>query len=526
MKKYIADIRIAAIVLTASAAAFAACTSEEYIVEEQPAEPQLYTLTIAASKGEGAATRALSLEDKTLNAAWATSEHVYVQKSGTWASGSLQPQTGGATATLSGTLGGISIAADDNLTLQFPRSGELSYAGQSGTLADIAENYDYATATVEVESVSASGGINPKAATTTFTNRQAILQFTLKKSDGSPLPGNPTAFTVSDGTSTVSLTDIPAATYTTNGDGVLFVAFPATGSAETITLTATVGSATYTYERSGVTFTNGAYRTITVKMKLPTDGDGYYLLGSAQDWKDFATLVKSTPTANARMTADIDLGDDQTVIGDPYNKPSYAYQGTFDGQSHTLTIAYNVTSGERFATPFSALNGATIKNLHLDGTVNSSYAYGGSVASILRGSNTIEKIWNSVTAVCTMGGWVQMGGFIGVLENGATTIRDCLYTGSITHSGGYSGYFNGGYGSKPTVENCLVLGTFSGSFEFNGNYSNCYCKHASTTGVTQPTDEQLSDGTIATALQAGRAETVWVQDAGAAEPRLALFVNP
>ncbi|MBQ9363631.1 MAG: hypothetical protein IJT97_09485 [Bacteroidaceae bacterium] len=257
---------------------------------------------------------------------------------------------------------------------------------------------------------------------------------------------------------------------------------------------------------------------------LDTDTDGYYLIGSVQDWQDFATLVQTTPTANAKMIADIDLGTDQTVIGGAYNGSTLFYQGTFDGQGHTLTIAYNVTSGERFATPFSLIQGATIRNLHLDGTVNSVYAYGGSISSILKGTNTIENVWNSVTAVCTMGGWVQMGTFVGVLDGSTNvTINDCLFTGSITHNGGYSGYFNGGYGPQPTVNNSLVLGTFSGSFGFNGNYINCYCKHASTTGVTQPSDDDLSDGTTTTALNNGRTgdDAPWVQEGS--QPMLKLF---
>ena len=265
-------------------------------------------------------------------------------------------------------------------------------------------------------------------------------------------------------------------------------------------------------------------KTFAVK----TDASGAYLIGSVDDWKAFADIVKTTPNANAKMTADIDLGDDQTVIGGVYNGSTLFYQGTFDGQGHTLTIAYNNTSGERFTTPFSLLEGATIKNLHLDGTVNSTYAYGGSIASILKGTNTIENVWNSVTAVCTMGGWVQMGGFIGVLESGATaTISDCLYTGSITHNGGYSGYFNGGYGPKPTVNNCLVLGAFTGEFGFNGNYDNCYCKHASTTGVTQPSDADLSDGTTTAALNNGRKGDAapWVQDPVTNLPQLKLFAS-
>lgn len=254
---------------------------------------------------------------------------------------------------------------------------------------------------------------------------------------------------------------------------------------------------------------------------IEQDTDGYYLIGTVQDWKDFAALVQSIPAINARMTADVDLGDDQTVIGSPRNGGNLWYQGTFDGEGHTLTIAYNNTSGELFTTPFSLIQGATIKNLHLDGTVNTVYAYGGSVASIGRGSNTLKNIWNSVTSVCTMVGWVQMGALFGVLDSGASMdVSDCLFTGSMSHNGAYSGYFTGCYGPGPKVSNCLVLGEFTGGYGFNGSFTNCYLKHASTEGVTILTDEQLADGTIATALG-----DAWVQDPVTNQPILKLFVS-
>ena len=69
---------------------------------------------------------------------------------------------------------------------------------------------------------------------------------------------------------------------------------------------------------------------------LQQDEEGYYLLCTPQDWQDFAALVNedSEPDAQARMTADIDLGDDQTMVG----TVEHPYQGTFDGQGHTLTV--------------------------------------------------------------------------------------------------------------------------------------------------------------------------------------------
>ena len=255
MKKNII-YKLAALLI--ASATFVACTNDDNITDEpqQPANGK-YTITIEASKGD-ATTRALSLDGKTLNATWATSENVYVQKGSDWATGSLKPQTDGTTATLKGTLSGVTIAAGDNLTLQFPRSGARDYTGQVGTLADIAAKYDYATATVKVASISDAGNINPVAATTTFTNQQAIVKFTLiDKADGTT-PLSATQLVVSDGTNSYTVTPASAT-------DVFYVAIPGF-SKKTVSLAATVGSDTYAYSKSGVTFTNGQYYEITVKM--------------------------------------------------------------------------------------------------------------------------------------------------------------------------------------------------------------------------------------------------------------------
>ena len=58
----------------------------------------------------------------------------------------------------------------------------------------------------------------------------------------------------------------------------------------------------------------GWNKTPSMSRGIQQDEDGYYLIGSAEDWDVFAELVKEDPAANARMTRDIDLGDSQTHI--------------------------------------------------------------------------------------------------------------------------------------------------------------------------------------------------------------------
>lgn len=191
MKKIIFNIKTLAALLMASAAVFTACSSDDNITGEQPAalSQQTYNMSVNASKGD-AATRALSLSGKTLNATWAAGEKVAVYNVTKSAAlgGYLEAQSAGASTTLKGSLTGT-IEADDELRLSFLNP---IYSGQNGTLAYIAANCDYAVATVNVASV--SGGDITTAAAANFANQQAIVKFKLQDAEGNNL--NATSLTI------------------------------------------------------------------------------------------------------------------------------------------------------------------------------------------------------------------------------------------------------------------------------------------------------------------------------------------
>ena len=266
-----------------------ACSSDDNVSEQAP---KTYYMTVDATKGVNEAAspayrRALNLSGSTLSASWATTEHVYVQITALdtkeyWFNGSLQPQSAGVTTQLSGALSvpdkwaypTIEEAMTNGvfelpiyMLLQFPRPDFLDYTGQVGTIDDIAAKYDYATAIALIDDI--NGNVITATSPVTFVNQQAIVKFTLKdKADGTTLL-NPTALTINvegdlSGDYPLTLT-IPASTYTTNGNGVLYVALPEF-SGETVTMTATCTSGTYTYTKNSVTFDNGKYYEISVKM--------------------------------------------------------------------------------------------------------------------------------------------------------------------------------------------------------------------------------------------------------------------
>ena len=278
MNKYFSNIRTLAALLMAGAA-FAACSSDENTIE-QPANPageQVYTLTINATKG-GADTRALKLEDSTtsldgkkLTAYWENGEEltVYNETKGSALTGTLTASNAsGATATFSGELTGT-IVQGDVLRLSYHTSSGLSpYATQTGTLASAAE-HDFAKATVTVASVS-SGEITTNT-DANFETQTAVLKLTLQDNAATPNKLNATTLqmsaTVLDNMFTFSPT---AATYTTNGDGVLYFTLP---SAAMVALyknrsTETLEGLTITYTATkyGYSFEAGKYYAGTLTM--------------------------------------------------------------------------------------------------------------------------------------------------------------------------------------------------------------------------------------------------------------------
>ena len=230
---------------------FAACSVEENEISKQPVTGT-FTLTVNASKGEDEVTRALSLDGSTLKATWKTGDAVTVYNVTRSAalSGSLTAQSDGKSTTLLGSLTGT-IAAGDNLKLTFLSP---SYSSQDGTLAGIASSCDYAEATVTVSAVSTSS-INTSDAT--FTNQQAIVEFTLKDKATSAAI-NVTSMTIYAGTNTINVTPALAT-------DVIYVAIPSISS-QTVSLLATSGSTGYIYEKADVSLTNGKYYGYTVSM--------------------------------------------------------------------------------------------------------------------------------------------------------------------------------------------------------------------------------------------------------------------
>lgn len=313
MKKTFRNIRTLAALLMAGAA-FAACSSsDDNVIEQQPANPgeQVYTLTVNATKDGGSQTRALKLDGEKLVASWKTTDNIAVIKvSPSYSSvGFLNPtniSADGNSATLTGEVTGV--AADDDLILSYHYHDISAFANQNGRLKDnaySAEEYDMAEATVTVANVN---GTNITTTTdANFVTQTAMIKFTLQDNAATPNKINATSLNVKatitlpsplSGSITEDIiTFTPTAdTYIANGgNGILYFALPSAATlagpivtklkadpynlttitesdvvslltSAKVTFLASDGTNTYNTTKTGYPFAAGSYYTSTLSM--------------------------------------------------------------------------------------------------------------------------------------------------------------------------------------------------------------------------------------------------------------------
>ena len=405
MKKTFRNIRTLAALLMAGAA-FAACSSsEDSIIEQQPANPgeQVYTLTVNATKDGGSQTRALNLDGEKLVASWETTDYIAVINKTKYysPSGYLKPtniSADGNSATLTGEVTGVDV--DDDLILAYHYHSISDFAGQNGMLNGEAEKsaeaYDQAEATVTVASIDGSGNITTTA-DASFTTQTAMIKFTLQDNAATPNKINATSLNVkatitlpaplSTITEDLFTFTIDPVVYTYNGNGILYYALPSAATlagpiatklqadpynlttitesdvvtalaSATITFTASDGVNTYVATKTGYPFTAGNYYTTTLTMakrkalsevtaselgwRIGSDGMAYEATGAL-------------PTGVNAVAKIVYVGSDNGESA-PYNHGLALALSDANGNntcqwstSHTKVHTYNPTDKNSFA---------------------------------------------------------------------------------------------------------------------------------------------------------------------------------
>ncbi len=165
-----------------------------------------------------------------------------------------------------------------------------------------------------------------------------------------------------------------------------------------------------------------------------TDADPYQI-PSAEAWNFLADNVNNGNTYSEKvfqMTNNISV---TTMVGaSTYDKNYKSFSGIFDGDGKTLDVEFVGTT--EWTAAFGALNGATVKNLHITGSVETTTVRPASIAGFISGNSTIENCWSEVAISSGQKNyWVDAGAFVARVNGDKTlTLKGCLFTGSITYS--------------------------------------------------------------------------------------------
>ncbi len=259
----------------------------------------------------------------------------------------------------------------------------------------------------------------------------------------------------------------------------------------------------------------------TVCGSVQQNKDGQYLIDTPEKLNWFAQKVETGETAiDGLLTADINLatssGYGNVMIGSATNM----YAGTFDGAGHTITYSYTVSSN--YCGLFKYANGATIRNLIVEGEAVVTAIHYGALIGRVEGNVLVENVITNVNITGQKSGVTGDGGMLGALY-GNITFNNCATLGTLGYDGtsmysGFSGFSNGT--SSATLNNCYTIsqlteGTGTGNcFTFihnnRGTYNNCYYLYAiGTAQGTAVTAEQVANGELCALLGDG-----WYQNIG------------
>lgn len=198
-----------------------------------------------------------------------------------------------------------------------------------------------------------------------------------------------------------------------------------------------------------------------------------FKISSADSLKALATAVKDNDGNGAYnlkgltfyLANDIELSGTWTPISD-VAYPADAFAGTFDGNGHTIS-GLNGSNGL-----FGFVNGATIKNLKVEGTISASTTGIGGIVGKTQGPVTIDscvfsgKISASYTETTKANG---IGGIVGRVNNGTLKIFNCMNIGDVQATGtcGRNGMIRVGgvlglsAKSGTIIKSCYSSGTIS-----------------------------------------------------------------
>ena len=256
-------------------------------------------------------------------------------------------------------------------------------------------------------------------------------------------------------------------------------------SLDELTLTGATSGNTVAYTQSGNTYTfnmpaEDVNLSATITYPLNEDnitqsGDTY-TIKNAEGWNYFCRRLEVDADLNGFSGKTVELAANINVT--TMAGTVRPFKGAFDGKGKTLT--FNRTADAMYTAPFQNTNGATISNLHVEGTITGgTNSYLGGLVGSANGNLTIRDCHVSTQISTTfdsntLSANVGIGGFVGLLSS---QYNQCHITGSVfdglIYNPNYSGTtygcggFVGGFSQYgyAILEDCLFI---EGQYDNNG----------------------------------------------------------
>jgi len=273
--------------------------------------------------------------------------------------------------------------------------------------------------------------------------------------------------------------------------------------------------------------------------------------------------VRGDLNAHFLQVADIDLGTAPWNPGTGWvplglSSDGYRFTGSYDGGGHVIANLTIDRSVAQYQALFGYLQGATLRNLRLDGVQVRGGSYAGALAGFINNS-TLDDLWisgtvqgagytgalagyalNSTTAGARFTGTVQgsndTGGLIGYLGNGSlhsaaaaatvsgasrvgglvgyafgsATIQSACTYGSVTGTGSQIGGLVGYHHNTPAIDNTFSRAAVSGLDQVGGlvGYASGHIQRSYSTGTVAGTGANVG-GFLGQAAGGTRTHNYW-----------------
>lgn len=203
--------------------------------------------------------------------------------------------------------------------------------------------------------------------------------------------------------------------------------------------------------------------------------------------RDQSNLGSGQITAHAKLVNDIDLSYASASNWIPASKSfSNGFAGTFDGNGHCIKNLYSSLNQGGYVGLFGYVDGGTIKNLTVEGVIESSCSEQGMIAGFSYGGNYYNCVAKG--RINTSFGSYFVGGIAGNISKSGSSnpvVQGCASYVDIVSNGTYTAGLVGRADYGITMEACANYGNVTGEEYVSGlmgdyylnsesNITNCY----------------------------------------------------